>query len=119
LGNGTSTNSSIPIQVGQVEIDDDWQSVFGGYWRTLALKTDGTLWAWGKNSSGQLGNGTYTNSNVPIQVGADNDWQIIANGTSHTLALKTNGILWAWGDNIYGQLGNGTTVSSNIPIQIE
>jgi alpha-tubulin suppressor-like RCC1 family protein len=85
---------------------------------TLGIKSDGTLWSWGKNSNGELGDGTYTNKNIPTKMGTDNDWKMVAAGTYHSLAIKTDGTLWAWGKNDYSQLGDGTTNSRNTPVQI-
>lgn len=85
---------------------------------TTAIKTNGTLWAWGRNLSGQLGDGTLTDRSTPVQIGTATNWQKIASGDLHSLAIKTDGTLWAWGNNQYGQLGNNTTVSSTFPIQI-
>ena len=77
---------------------------------TVALKADGTLWAWGSNWYGQLGTtGRYNRSDSPgSRIGTDNDWTAVAAGNCHTLALKSDGSLWAWGSNGYGQLGDGT-----------
>jgi alpha-tubulin suppressor-like RCC1 family protein len=76
---------------------------------TVYLKTDGTVWAWGNNSNGQLGDGTTTQSTSPVQVSGLSNVTAIAAGATHTVALKTDGTVWAWGDNSNGQLGNGTT----------
>lgn len=84
----------------------------------LALKTDGTLWAWGLNSSGQLGVGSTANKLTPVQVGTASDWKDVAAGESHVLAIKNNGTLWAWGANADGQLGISTTVAKNAPVQV-
>lgn len=116
LGDGTTTNRTTPVQVGT---DNNWSSVYassGAY--SLALKTNGKLWAWGANAFGQLGNGTNTDANVPVQVGAGNDWLSISPGNEHVLALKTNHTLWAWGINNMAQLGDGSNVNSNTPEQI-
>lgn len=95
-----------------------WSDVSSGGGHTVALKTNGTLWAWGANGGhGQLGDGTNLDSNVPVQIGTDTNWSKISAG-NHTVALKTNGTLWAWGDNNFGQLGNGTNIDSNVPVQI-
>jgi hypothetical protein len=85
---------------------------------SLALKDDGTVWAWGYNGYGQLGNGTNTDSNVPVQVSGLTGITAIAWGGSHSLALKNDGTVWAWGYNGYGQLGNGTNTDSNLPVQV-
>jgi alpha-tubulin suppressor-like RCC1 family protein len=87
-------------------------------YRTIALKKNGTLWAWGNNESGQLGDGTTINKTSPAQVLTDTNWSKIAAGGTHTVALKVNGTLWAWGMNDYGQLGDGTTISKTTPTRI-
>jgi alpha-tubulin suppressor-like RCC1 family protein/Leucine-rich repeat (LRR) protein len=95
-----------------------WKSITAGNTYVLALKTDGTLWAWGDNSFGQFGNGTTTNSYVPTKIGSDNDWKEVALGWGYTIAVKTDGTLWAWGNNSSGELGDGTTINKSIPTQI-
>ncbi len=74
---------------------------------SLALKSDGAVWAWGWNFSGQLGNGTDLDSSIPKKVSNLTDVIAIAAGGEHSLALKSDGTVWAWGDNTSGQLGNG------------
>lgn len=85
---------------------------------SIAIANNGTLWAWGTNSSGELGDGTTNSRLSALQIGVANDWQTIAAGEFHNLALKTDGTLWAWGNNSSGQLGDGSTSSSLAPIQI-
>jgi len=82
----------------------------------VAVKTDGTLWAWGDNVHGQLGDGTTTNRSTPVQIGTG--FAAVAAGISHTVAVKTDGTLWAWGDNVYGQLGDGSTTNRSTPLRI-
>jgi alpha-tubulin suppressor-like RCC1 family protein len=96
---------------------NEYQRVSCGYNSTFEIR-GGTLWAWGSNFTGQLGDGTNNDHESPVQIGNDNTWHSIAGGTSHTLAIKADGSLWAWGDNTYGELGNGTNTSSLVPIQI-
>ena len=84
---------------------------------TVALKNDGTVWAWGNNSNGQLGNGTMTSTSVPVQISGLTA-VILAAGTAHTVALKSDGTVWAWGTNSSGQLGNGTITQSLVPLQV-
>ena len=81
----------------------------------LAVRADGTLWAWGSNQAGQLGcsPGVLASSVSPMQVGSDNDWVMVAAGTSFVLGLKADGRLYAWGQNSYGQLGNSTNNGTN------
>ncbi len=78
----------------------------------------GTLWAWGQNTFGQLGDGTIINRTSPVQIGINKNWISIASGTWHTMGLKSDGTLWAWGYNSYGELGEGTTVQEKSPVQI-
>ena len=110
-GNTYNTPIPVPGLTGIV-------SVSAGGAHSLALKADGTVWAWGWNSNGQLGNATTTDSNVPVQVwGLTGVRAIYARG-SHSIALTSGGTVWSWGDNDYGQLGNGTNLDANVPVQI-
>ena len=95
-----------------------WKEMSVGNYHTLAIKTDGTLWAWGKNGDGQLGDGTNTNRNTPVQIGSANNWLKIAAGNYSSLGIKTDGTLWTWGTNSFGQLGDGTTLPKNSPSQV-
>jgi alpha-tubulin suppressor-like RCC1 family protein len=84
-----------------------------------AIKTDGTLWTWGANSSGQLGNNSTINRSSPVTVsGGGTNWLSVALGSEHTIALKTDGTLWTWGANYYGGLGNNSTVSRSSPATV-
>ena len=74
----------------------------------MAIKTDGTLFAWGLNTYGQLGDGTYEDKTQPTMIGTDNDWAFVSAGHGHTLALKTDGTIYAWGSNQEGELGDGS-----------
>jgi alpha-tubulin suppressor-like RCC1 family protein len=93
-------------------------AIAGGFYDSLALESDGTVWAWGDNTYGELGNGTYVNSNTPVQVSGLRGVRAIAGGYWHNLALKRDGTVWAWGYNFYGELGNGTYKNSNTPVQV-
>lgn len=95
-----------------------WVKVSAGTEFSIALKSDGTLWAWGVNNYGQLGATSPSSSNVPIQVGSDSDWADIGCGAFHVIARKTNGSLWAWGFNFSGQLGLANTATTSVPTQI-
>jgi len=86
--------------------------------RTVAIGTDGTLWAWGNNTPG-LGAGThYTAHHIPVQIGTAANWASVSAGRIHIAAIRTDGTLWTWGNNFYGQLGDGTATNRTVPIQI-
>ena len=80
-------------------------------------QTAGNPWAWGSNSDGQLGNGTETNSNVPVQSSTATDYIAVAGGSYHSLGLKSDGTLWAWGYNGDGEFGDGSNAGSLVPVQ--
>ena len=127
LGDDSTVDSSTPVQVlgvgGSGKLTDVI-AIDGGWYHSLALKSDGTVWAWGRNNNGQLGDGTTTTSPTPVQVlgvgGSGNltDITAISAGDLHSLALKSDGTVWAWGHNNYGQLGDGTTTDSSTPVQV-
>lgn len=103
---------------------DDAAAVSCGYGHTAAIKTDGSLWMWGANSSGQLGNGgggDKEHRSLPIQTVPVKVMEGIASvscGYNHTVACGTDGSLWTWGDNYNGELGNGSTEDSSVPVKI-
>ena len=124
LGNGTSSataSASTPTQVvGLTGVI----AVASGFYDTFALKNDGTLWGWGKNWIGQLGNGTATDAFTPTQVSGLTDVKTVAAGLFHTVAVKNDGTVWAWGFNqtnwfkTSGQLGRSSPVSTAVPLQV-
>jgi alpha-tubulin suppressor-like RCC1 family protein len=96
-----------------------WKQVSVGQSHTVAIRTNGTLWSWGRNADGQLGLGNTVDRSVATQVGSlSTDWKLVIAYRDHTLAIKFNGSLWAWGDNFYGQLGLGDTTSRSSPVQV-
>ena len=116
LGDGTTTNRSSPVQVGALTT---WSKISCGQYHGLAIKTDGTLWSWGQNTTyGALGDGTTTNRNSPVQVGALTTWSQVVGGGQFSLAIKTDGTLWSWGNNGSGRLGQGNTTSYSSPVQV-
>ena len=131
LGDGTNTDSSTPVEVRDPNDPFGYLSgvkvLTAGSSHSLALKDDGTIWAWGNNESGQLGDGTNANSTQPVKVAKLSGVEAISGGgaPSYSLALKDDGTVWAWGDNrasqgtrIGGQLGDDEITSSNTPLQV-
>jgi len=117
-----SSYGSVPTRrvVGLVPQLDGWKSVAAGQSHTMAIReTDGSLWGWGANSFGQLGNGGNANLPSAVIVPGGHSWRFVTAGGNHTVAIRADGTLWAWGDNGYGQLGNGTTSGTvNSPVQV-
>ena len=112
------TNRFTPIQLG---VTTDWMTIDAGDGHMCVIKTEGSLWCWGHNDNGQLGDGTRVFKNTPVQIGITADWREISAGGWHTCGIKTEGSLWCWGFNLYGQLGNGKAgyiESKNMPVQI-
>ena len=146
LGDGrTKTNSPEPVRVKDLK---GVRAIEGGGWFSLALKEDGTVWAWGYNQDGELGNGaaanakeakckntaepgdaqvlsSCTNSPTPVKVSELDGVEAVAAGSAHSLALKENGTVWVWGSSEQGQLGNGTktmgtkTLGINTPLKVK
>ncbi|GBC61093.1 hypothetical protein DENIS_2053 [Desulfonema ishimotonii] len=116
LGNGGTTDSSTPVQV--TGLTGVSAVAEGGAHHFVALKTDGTVWTWGWNGYGQLGDGTTTDSSTPGQVPGLSGISAIASGNIHTIAVKTDGNTSAWGRNHKGQLGDGTTTNSSTPVHV-
>jgi len=121
LGNGGHDSSAHPVPV-RVGTGNSWTAIACGWYHAEAVRSDGTLWSWGYNSSGQLGDGTTTERDAPLQItgcpGGDANWVAVAAGEAFTLGLKSNGSVWAWGSNGYGQLADGTTTSHSSPALI-
>src|SRR5204863_462718 len=94
-------------------------AVAAGFAHSMALKSDGTVWAWGFNHYGQLGPGAGSGSSnanpTPQQVSGLSGVIAIAAGCNHSLALKSDGTVWAWGYNVYGQLGNSANNGTDNP----
>ena len=117
LGDQTLISKSSPIQV--IGGGTNWKQVSAGGTCTSAIKTDGTLWSWGRNNNGQLGDNTIVNKSSPVQVsGGGTNWKQVSAGGFHTTAIKTDGTLWTWGSNSLGQLGDNTIVSKSTPVQV-
>ncbi len=133
LGDGTVIDRYTPVQVhgpGNVGFLTGIKAIMGGESHNFALKMDGTVWAWGWNVMGQLGDGTFNTSYTPVQVSGLSSITALGGRGYHSLAIENDGTVWAWGDNSNGQLGhdtsavpcsfpNGSSVNcSNVPVQV-
>jgi alpha-tubulin suppressor-like RCC1 family protein len=115
LGNGTNSNTVVtPVTVSGLT---DVVAVAAKAEFSLFLKSDGTVWACGSNTYGELGNGTNQNSNIPVQVPGLTGIVKISAGFFHSLFLKNDGTVWACGRNFSGELGNGNQNQQNTPVQ--
>jgi hypothetical protein len=120
LGNGSTTNSSTPVQVSGIT---NATGVTAGTDHACAVLASGTVQCWGQNGAGELGNGSTTNSLTPVTVLGITNALAASAGAFHTCALLSDGTVKCWGQNDVGQIGNGTTVaappfSNPIPVQV-
>jgi alpha-tubulin suppressor-like RCC1 family protein len=117
LGINIDTATSRPTPVTTFAGGTNWKQVSGGYAQTVAIKTDGTLWAWGYGGHGNLGTNDTTQRNTPVTTFAGGtNWKQVASGSIHVAAIKTDGTLWTWGNNDNGQLGINDTTKRSTPV---
>ena len=116
LGDNTITNRSSPVR--EITSSTTWCQTSAGFYHTSALKTDGTLWSWGRGSYGRLGDNTVTNRSSPVrEITSSTTWCQTTSDNRSTHAIKTDGSLWSWGSNIVGQLGDNTTANRSSPVR--
>jgi len=118
LGQDDTTFKSSPVQIGALT---NWSKISGGRpsnSHSLSVKTDGTLWGWGANSNGQLGDNSTINASSPIQIGSATNWNTVSAGGRFSLATTTDNELYLWGRNLNGEIGDGTTVARSSPVQL-
>jgi len=113
----TGADRSSPVQIGALTT---WKQVSMSGDFCVAVRTNGTIWAWGRNNSGQLADGAGYSRSSPTQIGSLTDWAYVAAGSTHCMAIKTNRTLWAWGqDSSVGKLGqNNVNISRSSPVQV-
>ena len=99
-------------EITQIGSDSDWRHINLNGKTALAIKTDNTLWAWGSGWTGQLGNGTFGNSNQPVLVSGDIQWETTGGGWLFQTAIANNGTIYGWGYNRLGGLGGLGEVAS-------
>lgn len=117
MTSSTSTVKPTPTPTPTATASEGLQVEGGGH-HSLALKSDGTVWTWGRNDYGQLGDGSYTNRDTPVQVSKLSGITAITGGFDHSLAIKTDGTVLAWGNNGNGELGDGTNTQRTKPAQV-
>ena len=110
--------SGLQMEQALAAMKADVAQIATGDLHTLLLKADGTVWAWGCNNAGQLGDGTTIDKTAPVQVNGLTGVKAIAAESWHSLALKADGTVWAWGYNGHGQLGDGTKSTRTTPVQV-
>jgi alpha-tubulin suppressor-like RCC1 family protein len=117
LGDNTRTSKSSPVSVLG---GNSYIQIAAGVNHSLAIRgSDGTAWAWGHNTYGQLGDNTTASKSSPVSVLGGNSYTQIAAGYYYSLAIRgSDGSAWAWGDNNYGQLGDNTTASKSSPVSV-
>jgi alpha-tubulin suppressor-like RCC1 family protein len=116
LGNNTTTNRSSPVR--EIFSSLNWCQIAGGGCHTAGIKQDGTLWTWGNNVCGQLGDCSVGPRLSPVrEITSSSTWCRVSAGGGHTAALKTDGTLWSWGDNGFGQLGIGVGGAQSAPVR--
>ncbi len=108
-----------PVRVpGLLHAGPGWVCASLGFWHTLALRNDGTLWGWGWSAHGQLGMGDTKVHAAMAQIGSEVDWVSICAASEHSLALKRDGSLWAWGAGNLGEVGDGERIDRVVPVQV-
>jgi alpha-tubulin suppressor-like RCC1 family protein len=115
LGTNNTTSRSTPVTT--LAGGNNWKQVVCGNFHTTAIKTDGTLWTFGRNNFGQLGVNNTTDRLTPVTTFAGGvNWKQVSSGANNTASIKTDGTLWAWGQGGYGQLGDNTATSRSTPV---
>lgn len=120
LGLGRQIMQTTPQRVTGVNLGAQAraQQLGAGYYHNVAIKPDGTVWTWGDNLAGQLGDGSITANSVPSRVPGLTQFKAAGAGYSHTVALRGDGTLWSWGSNEYGELGTNRAGGSLVPVPV-
>ena len=116
LGDGTTSTRLVPTKIGRA--GGSWSAISAGYGHSMALKSDGSLYVWGANDQGELGDGTNTSRRLPTRIGTGANGAAISAGYLHSLCLGKAGALWSCGNNQNGELGDGTFIDRWYPVQV-
>jgi alpha-tubulin suppressor-like RCC1 family protein len=117
LGDGTTNNRSSPVSV--VGGFTDWCQISAGLYHSLGVRQNGTAWAWGYGTFGQIGSGDTTFRSSPVSVvGGFTDWCQVSAGFYHSLGVRQNGTAWSWGENNFGMLGNNNINQQSSPVSV-
>lgn len=117
LGTNNLTAACSPVSISGGFTD--WCDISAKGYHTIAIKSNGTIWSWGENAGGKLGDGTTTNKSSPVSaIGGFTDWTKIAASITASIGLRSNNTIWAWGCNNTGQLGDGTTINRSSPVSL-
>ncbi len=118
LGDGTTIGRTMPVRV--QKIGTTWKAVAAGGTHTVGIAEDGTLWSWGENASGQLGDGSTTDKSIPVRVQKiGTTLKVVSAGFNHIVGIDIDGTLWSWGANGRGQLGDGSTTDKSTPVRVK
>ena len=116
IGDATRTARSSPVQT--IAGGTNWKQLSISSFHVLAIKTDGTLWAWGSNSNGELGDTTIAQKSSPVQtIAGGTNWKQCSAGTNSSAGIKTDGTLWVWGHNNTRKLADNTATHRSSPVQ--
>ena len=117
LGDGSEVDSSYPVEIGSGKYQ--WSEISPAYFHTCGVTVEGSGYCWGLNDYGELGDGSVSDSFLPVEIDSGrNQWKSLSGGVSHTCGITQNGIGYCWGNNSYGQLGDGNEIDSSYPVAI-
>jgi alpha-tubulin suppressor-like RCC1 family protein len=118
IGDNTTVAKSSPVSVASAGFTE-WVQISAGHYHTAALRANGSAWAWGQGTNGQLGDGTTVNKSSPVSVvGGFTDWVQISAGRTFTAAVRASGTAWAWGYGGQGRLGDNTSIGKSSPVSV-
>jgi len=119
LGDGTQGTGNQRLEPIQIGAEAEWKHLALGDYHSCAQRADHTIWCWGDNQYGQLGDGSDVAKAFPVRVSSDNDWLDLASGNDHTCGMLGDESLWCWGRNDYGQLGDGSLTNRGSPVMVQ